>query len=460
LPIDPHPSLPVLGFAFLLSLLTGVIFGIVPAWITSHADPAEALRGVNRSTRDRASLPQQWLIVFQATLSVVLLMGAGLLTRSLANLQSQDLGLETANRYVVHLDPLAAGYTAATVPAMNQALTERFQSLPEVANVGLALYSPLERDEWSEDVFIAGRPAPSADVHNGVLFDRVNPQYFAAIGEHLVRGRVFSEDDTSTSQAVAIVNEAFVQRYFPHENPVGRFFGSEDPKFAHAFQIVGVVANAKYGTPSETPLPMFFRPLTQEMAGLTRPSEKNMEARSRVIGAIVLQFRTPPQNVDALVRQTLAGINPNLTVTSLHTFSFQVDGNLNQNRLLSRLSMLFGALALVLATIGIYGVTSYQVSRRTNEIGVRMALGATRESMLKMVLREAFRKVTWGLAIGIPSAVGGARLIQSQLYNVKSYDPLSLLVAVTALIFATALAAAIPAARAANIEPMIALRTD
>jgi predicted permease len=460
LPIDPSPSLVVLGFAFLLSLVTGVIFGIVPAWIMSHADPAEALRGVNRSTRDRASLPQRWLIVFQASLSLVLMLGAGLLTRSLANLQNQNLGIETANRYVAHVDPLAAGYTAANVSTLNEQLQQRFGSLPGVASVGLALYSPLEHDEWSEGVYIAGRPDPGADTHNLALFDRVSPQFFAAVGEPVLRGRAFSEDDTRTSQNVAVVNEAFAKHYFPNEDPVGHFFGTEEQKFANSFRIVGVVADAKYGNPSGRVIPMFFRPLTQEMPGLTIKSEISEEARSMVLGAIVLQFKSTPSDVDALIRRTLADINPNLTVSSLHTFKYQVDGNFNSDRLLARLALLFGLLALVLAAVGLYGITSYQVSRRTSEIGLRMALGSTRDGVLLMVLRGAFMQVGLGLLIGIPVALLGAHAMASQLYNVRTYDPVSLLLAVAALLLATAIAGVVPARRAASIEPVTALRTE
>ena len=176
LPIDASPSLPVLGFAFLLSLVTGVVFGIVPAWITSHSDPAEALRGVNRSTRDRASLPQKSLIVFQAALSLVLLVSAGLLTKSLRNLEHQNFGIQTANRYVVHLDPAGAGYTPEKLPALYQALEQRFGALPGVQSVGLALYSTLEGNNWGEEVFVEGRPEPGPNEHNGSSWDRVSPE--------------------------------------------------------------------------------------------------------------------------------------------------------------------------------------------------------------------------------------------------------------------------------------------
>ena len=232
LPIDASPSLPVLGFAFLLSLVTGVVFGIVPAWITSHSDPAEALRGVNRSTRDRASLPQKSLIVFQAALSLVLLVSAGLLTKSLRNLEHQDFGIQTSNRYVLHLDPSGAGYTPERLPALYQSLEQQFGSLPGVQSVGLALYSTLEGNNWGEGVQIEGRPAPGPNEHNGSSWDRVSPKFFETVGQPVIRGRGFTDADTATSQMVAVVNQAFVKKFFPKEDPIGHHFGVFDHKYA------------------------------------------------------------------------------------------------------------------------------------------------------------------------------------------------------------------------------------
>jgi predicted permease len=398
--------------------------------------------------------------VFQAALSLVLLVAAGLLTRSLANLQSQKLGVETANRYVLHLDPLAAGYTPATVSALNRQLQDRFAALPQIANVGLGIYSPLERNEWLSDIFLPGAEQGANAAHRQAIYDRVSPGFFAAIGEPILRGRAFTQSDTETSQLVAVINQAFAERFFRGQDPIGRHFGTEEPRFANAFEIVGVVGNAKYGDPAGDVQAMFFRPLAQPMHGLTAPGEVTEEARSMVIGAIVLQFKGSGAEVDRLVRQTLAEINPNLSVVSLRTFQDQVAGNFNQERLLSRLSLLFGALALLLAAVGIYGITSYQVSRRTNEIGVRMALGATRGGVLRVVMRGAFLQAGAGLAVGLPVALLGAHWIASQLYEVRSYDPESLLIAIVALLLATALASALPARRAASVDPVKALRAE
>jgi predicted permease len=460
LPISASPSLAVLGFAFLLSLATGILFGIAPAWIGSHANPAEALRGVNRSTSGRASAPQRWLVIFQAALSLILLVAAGLLTRSLGNLQHQNLGIRTANRYIVHLDPLAAGYTPETVPELNRALLERFSASPQIANTGLAIYSPLENNEWASQIYLPGHSPTDAVSQREALYDRVSPQFFAAIGEPLLRGRVFNDADTPTSPSVAVVNQAFAKFYFPGQDPIGRRFGTEEQQFANAFEVVGVVADAKFGDPSGAVQPMFFRPVNQQFKELTTPGEIAEESRSMVIGAIVLQFKPGASDAESLVRRTLAEINPNLTASNIRSFQDQVEGNFSQDRLLSRLSMLFGALALLLAAVGMYGVTSYQVSRRTNEIGIRMALGATRNSVLRLVMRGAFAQLAIGLVIGLPIALLGAHLIASQLYNVHSYDPLSLLLAIAALLLATAVAGLLPARRAASVEPVTALRAE
>jgi predicted permease len=459
LPIHASPSLPVLGFAFALSLITGIVFGIVPAWITSHSDPAEALRGVNRSTRDRASLPQRSLIVFQAALSLVLLVGAGLLTQTLRKLEHQNFGIQTTNRYVLHLDPAGAGYTQDKLHALYQRLEQEFGALPGVKSVGLALYSTLEGNNWGEGVRVEGRPEPGPNEHNGSSWDRVSPIFFETIGQPVIRGRGFTDADTATSQFVAVVNQAFVKKFFPKGDPIGRHFGVYDQKYAGAFEIVGVVANAKYNNPREDYRPMYFRPLTQQLK-VTEPNAAMAEGRSMFINSVTLRFDRTPQDVDAMVRHALANVDPNLTVVDLHSLDYQVADNFNQERLIARLTMLFGLLALILASVGLYGITSYAVARRTSEIGLRMALGADRPSVVRLVLRGAFLQVGIGLAIGIPVALLGARYMADQLYEVRAYDPVSIALAVGVLGVAAAVAGFIPARKAASIEPMEALRIE
>jgi predicted permease len=460
LPIHASPSLAVLAFAFALSLLTGLIFGVVPACITSHSDPAEALRGVNRSTKDRASLPQKSLIVFQAALSLVLLVGAGLLTKSLRNLEHQDFGIATANRYVFHFDPAGAGYTIATVPEFNERVEREFSALPGVQSVGVALYSTLEGNNWGEGVRIEGRADQGPEAQNGSSWDRVSPHFFETVGQPVIRGRGFTEQDTATSRMVAVVNQAFVKKFFPNEDPLGHHFGTFDRKYASNYEIVGIVADAKYNNPREPVRPMYFRPMTQLNTTIKERSAITAESRSLFPNSVTLRYAGDAASLEPLVRHTLANINPNLTVLDFKTLDYQVAGNFNQERLISRLTSLFGLLALVLASVGLYGITAYSVARRTSEIGLRMALGANRNNVLALVLRAASWQVGLGLALGIPIALVGGRLMSSQLYGVRIYDPLTICAAVLVLSTFAAIAGFIPARRAASIEPMNALRTE
>jgi predicted permease len=459
-PIQASPSLLVLGFAFVLSLLTGIVFGIVPAWIGSHSDPAEALRGANRMTRDRASLPQKSLIVVQAALSLVLLVGAGLLTQSLRNLEHQDFGLATANRYAFDLDPAGAGYDTPHISALNEQLDRELSSLPGVKSVGLALYSPLGHDNWGELVYVEGRPDPGPEGNNNSSWDRVSSHFFETIGQPVIRGRGFSEQDTATSRMVALVNQAFVKKFFPTEDPLGRHFGVFDQKYAGHFEIVGIVADAKYTEPRDPARPMYFRPLTQLDGRFQERGELLTESRSFAAHSIIIRFAGNAADLETLVRRTLSNINPNLTVDGFRSLDYQVAGNFTQERLIARLTALFGLLALVLASVGLYGITAYSVARRTSEIGLRMALGANRGNVVALVLRGASFQVAVGLAIGIPAALLGGRLMSSQLYGVRTYDPFTLAAAVLLLSAFAGIAGFIPARRAASVEPMNALRSE
>ncbi len=460
LPISASPSLPVLGFAFLISLLTGVLFGLGPAWLSSHAQPAEALRGVNRSTRDRSALPQKTLVVVQTALSVVLLAGAILTTKSLLNLEKQNFGVATADRYVLHFDPAGAGYTNESFPALYREIEERFSALPGAAHLGLALYSPLEGDNWGECVIQQGHPAPRPGDNCGSTWDRVSAGFLDSVGVPIVQGRNFNQQDVTGAPQVVLVNEAFVKKFFPGRNPIGQHFGIDLVKYSGAFEIVGVFRDFKMNNPREEVHPVYLRPLNQEFTGYTEPEMKSTESGSMNVNAMILDFNSPQTNVDGLVRRTLAAINPNLTVMDLRSFGSQVAGNFDQERLVARLSMLFGALALLLASVGLYGVMSYLVAQRTSEIGLRMALGATRMKVVRLVLAGALVQLAIGLAIGIPAAWLAGRFMANQLYNVSASDPWALLSATAALSLCALLAGFLPARRAASIEPMQALRSE
>ncbi len=459
-PINPDPSLPVLGFAFLLSLVTGVIFGVAPAWVSSRSDPAEALRGAGRSTRDRASLLRRSFVVLQVALSLVLLVGAGLLTKSLHNLQDQQFGFQTQGRLMVKVDPLLAGYTPERLFVLYQQLEQHLTQIPGVLSASFAGYSPMSGNNWGSPIFFEGRPpAAKPDDQDSSSWVRISPHYFETIGTRLLRRRTIGDEDTPSSRFVAVINQAFARKFFPHEDPIGRHFGVEDASHSGDYEIVGIVEDAKYVRAGEPAWPTFFLPLLQ-IPNYADQTTRSIMIRSSYINDIELRVAGMPENLEPAVRRTLAEIDPNLTVLNLMSFDEQVSRNFNWEKLSARLTELFGLLALTLACVGLYGVTAYSVARRISEIGIRMALGATRGSVLALVLRGALVQVALGLAIGIPVALAGGRLLSAELYGVKSHDPLILGLAVVTLAACASVAGFVPARRATMVDPMVALRYE
>jgi predicted permease len=452
-PIDASPSLAVIGFAFGLSLLTGVLFGLAPAWIAAQTVPADALRSSTRTTKSRASLLQRGLVVLQAALSLVLLVGAGLFAQSLNKLQSTDLKIQTTNRYIVHINPQAAGYPQTQLEALYRTMEQRFQALPGILKVGIATYTPMEDNNNGYGVQVQGQP----DSGRGASFIMANADYFDSVGTHVVMGRGINPQDTSASLPVAVVNQAFVKTYFKDGHPLGQHFGAYYSSGPNAFEIVGVVEDSAYTSVRWKNHEMFFVPLMQRPAGTKQPIENDMQLYA---GAIVLQTERPMSDLETQARKTLAGINPNLTVVKFQTFDAQVADRFNDERMIARLTMLFGALALLLATIGLYGVTAYTVARRTSEIGIRMALGAERGRVIAMVMREAILQTALGLAIGIPVAILCVRLVTAQLYQITRADSTVMTGSIATLAIAACIAGIIPARRAASTDPVQALRTE
>lgn len=451
-PIDANPSPAVLAFACGLTLLTGLLFGAAPAWVASKAEPADALRGGTRSVTGGATLLQRMLVVVQAGLSLVLLVGAGLFAESLNKLERIDLKLDPVNRYIVHINPQTAGYSQRQLGDLYRTIEERFHALPGVQEVGISSYTPMEDNNNGWSVQVQGKPDP----HLVASVIKANPEYLDSVGTRVVLGRGITARDTADAPGIAVVNETFVRMLFkPGENPIGQHFGA--PKTSGDWEIVGVVEDTAYESATLTDHLMYFVPLPQRPRSATYPIDEDEEMYA---GAIVLKTSRPIPQMEELARKTLAGINTNLSVVKFQTFSAQIADTFNQPRMLSRLTMLFGALALLLAALGLYGVTAYGVARRSAEIGIRMALGAERGKVMLMVLRGALLQVIAGLAIGLPAALVCVRYIEAQLYEIKGIDAGVLTGSALMLIAAASIAGLIPARRAASIEPAQALRTE
>ena len=451
-PIDASPSLPVLLFACALCLVTGILFGVAPAWIAARSQPADALRTGSRTTATKASLLQRSLVVLQTALSLVLLIGAGLFAQSLNKLQSTDLKLDARNRYIVHINPQAAGYRPSQLAPLYQAFEDRFHAIPGVVHVGFCTYTPMEDDNWSTGVHVQGQPDPG----HGASYVRGSAEYFDSVGTRLLLGRVFTKNDTATAPSVAVVNETFVKDFFPKGvNPIGQRFGSA--KHPDDYQIVGVVDDTAYTEAQWKDHRMFFLPMLRRAPSNKGPIETDT---SLFAGALVIQTAHPMSDMESIARQTLASINPNLAIVKFQTFDQQIADRFTEERLIARLTTLFGALALLLATIGLYGVTSYTVARQTSEIGIRMALGAERLRVVAMVLRGAMIQTALGLAIGIPTAYFCVHYVEAQLYETRGVNPVILVIAVATLTLAASVAGLIPAQRAATIDPAKALRNE
>jgi predicted permease len=461
LPISTAPSALVLAFALGLSLLTGVIFGAAPAWFATRTDPADALRRTGRGASDRSSFARRALLIVQATLSVVLVAGATMLSRSLNNLERQDFGYQLQGRVAVELHNPPASYTQPRLAALYRQLEEQLNRLPGVRGSGLALYNPLTNN-WGELVMVAGHPAPKMSEEAGASWDRVSANYLQNFGVAIRRGRYFTPADNENTEPVAIVNEGFVKRFFKSsEDPLDQHFGLDLPQYSGTYRIVGIVRDAKFaGWGLNRPArPMFYVPLAQTVEYHDKLM-KQVELRSHFIGGIMLVTDLSPGALEPPLTKMLADLDPNLTITSIRTMRQQVELSFDQERAVAGLAGLFGIVALALAAVGLYGVTAYAVARRTNEIGIRMALGADRAKVIRLVLVGAFNGVLAGLVLGLPLAVGAGRLISAQLYGVSSWDPLALTAAAIALAIGSSIAAMIPAIRAASISPVNALRIE
>lgn len=453
-PISASPSLPVLLFAFVTSLVTGIAFGIAPAWMATRVDPIEALRGASRSTARTGSLPRKTLVVFQAALSLVLLSASGLLTAALHRLENQNFGFQQDRRSVISINPRLAGYHTNQLSSLYRRIHDSLATIPGVSSVALCNYSPLSGGGWGAGVFVDGHPPPGPADDNSAAWDRVTPEFFDAVGNPIIRGRAISEQDTAASRKVAVINETFARKYFPNEDPIGKHFGRERAA-SRDFEVVGIAKDARYLTfkLDQPVVPFFFL------------AEAQAEYEQSNLGSLFLRdivVLTPPGVAlpVAQVRQALASVDPNLPIISIQPLHQQVSGVFTQQRLIARLTSLFGALALILASIGLYGVTAYNVGSRTSEIGVRMALGADPSDVFALILRAALALISFGLLLGIPLSLAAGRFLGSQLYGINQYDPTIIAAAILVLGVSALIAALIPAFRATSISPLQALQEN
>jgi macrolide transport system ATP-binding/permease protein len=458
LPVDATPSPIVLAFTVGLAVVTGAIFTAAPAWAMSRTQPIEALHGVGRSAVSRSLVPRRSLVIVQVALSMVLLASAGLLAGSLNRLERQPLGFDPDNRVVVRIEPPTLTDQPDKLGVFYQSLQDQLQRVPGVQAVSYALYSPMEGNNWSSLISIEGRPVDPAR-RIGSSWNRVGPRYFETIGTRLVRGRVIDERDTPAAARVAVVNSAFVRQFFENGDPIGRRLGFGGASRSGDWEIVGVVEDVKYTTANRPVRPMIFLPAMQ-LVPYEDPADRNVQARSTLLRAIVVRAAPGTTGLEASIRRALAGIDPDLTVLRFSSLAEQVAFNFRFERLMSRLTSAYGAVALALAAIGLYGVTAYGVARRTREIGVRMALGADRARIMKTVLRGPLLQTVIGLAIGLPLALLAGRALSAQLYEIGKADPLVLGGATVVLLVSAILAAVLPARRAAGVEPTKALRAE
>ncbi len=422
-------SAPILAFAFAVSLITGIAFGIAPAWMAARVDPIEALRGAKRSTSRSGSLARKALVVMQAALSLVLLSASGLLTAALTNLESQDFGFEHEGRTVANIDPQLAGYKASQLSSLYQRIRESFTGIPGVSSVALCGYSPLSGDSWNDGIYVDGRPAPGPKDDNSSSFVRLTPGFLDTLGSPVLKGRGITEEDTSGSTHVAVVNEAFVKKFLKGEDPIGKRVGRSEIGASRQYEIVGVVKDVRYLTYNlDKPVGAFFYMPEAQYDTFPNRAFTEGDVRSHFLHDIVIRMRPGAVLNVADVRRALAAVDPNLPVISIRTMREQVSAQFTQQRLLARLTSFFGILSLVLASIGLYGVTAYNAGRRVNEIGVRMALGAGQRQVIALVLRGALGLVLLGLFVGVPMTLAAGRFLGSQVVRDEPLQPESQLV--------------------------------
>jgi predicted permease len=460
-PVDAVPSMPVLFFALGISVITGVVFGMAPAWMTLQAEPIEALRGANRSVGGNRHWAQKTLVIVQAAVSLVLLSAAAMLGQSLRNLEHQNFGFDTSGRYLVSINPMLSNYKQEELLPLFREIGERVRAIPGVRMASPVLYAPMTGSYWDHDIRIAGKPEPGPNEDVSSAWTRVMPGFFETLGDRIVMGRTITDDDNTNTRPVAVINEAFAKRFFGKENPIGQHFGPAPRKNAGLYEIVGVASDMRYfpSSAGEPGPPIYFLPEAQT-THFDEADSQSREVWSHYLYNIVIWAPGNPPDMQLQVKRALADVDPNLVMYDVQAYSKLIHADFAQQNMIASLTWLFGAVGLVLAAVGLYGVTAYGVDQRTREIGVRMALGAQRSSVYQLILKEAGWLTLIGVVIGLSGSIAAGIFMRSLLFGVRSWD-LSILGSVAAVLMTSALLASyIPARRATRVDPMVALRYE
>jgi len=444
IPLDVSIDTRLLLFTLAVTIATALIFGTIPAFRGTRlqlTDTLKAGRGP-QGTSGKNPLAKA-LVISQVALSLVLMVGAGLFLRSLVNLNNVDIGFNKENVLRLEIDSSSAGYTPGEPRevALNQQIEERASALPNVKAASFSAFT-FHEGSWSSNVVV---PGMNIDEDIIVKHNVVGAGYFATMQIPLLAGRNFSSSDTSTSQKVAIISEYTAKTLFPRGNPIGRHYGLGDNKPENDVTVIGVAKDVKFHDLAEEPVNLDYFPYIQHPWGF---------------GDFEVRYTGGFAPVAAAVQQTIHSIDRNLPITRVTTLDEQVARSITNQRLVAQLSAFFGLLAVFLSCIGIYGVMSYVVNRRTNEIGIRMALGARRSNMLWMVLREILILVSIGVVIGVPVTLAGDRLVSKMLFGLRPSDPVTLVSATVILLIVAAIAGYLPARRASLMDPMVALRYE
>ncbi|HET9281140.1 MAG TPA: ABC transporter permease [Candidatus Angelobacter sp.] len=446
--LSPSLDWRVLGFTVAVTFLTGIVFGLVPALRGTRVNLNDTLRDSGRVTASGGRLNlAKGLVIVQVALSMLLVAGAGLFLRTLWNLQSVGLGYPKEHLLLITADGVSAGYKDARLSSLWSELTEKLRALPGVQGVTYSENGLFSGSESADEVDVEGF-TPSKNSEKFSRFDRVGPQYFSTVGIPMLLGREIGPQDTAASPHVCVINEAFAKLFFKDRNPVGRHITQRFGDRKDMLEVVGVAKNARdHRLRGDTP-PRFYVPGSQGMEG---PNEW-----------AIFEIRTAgdPEQMIATVRKTILSVNEDLPLDSARPLVESVDRTNAQPRMVARLCSIFGVMALLLAATGLYGVLSYGVARRTNEIGIRMALGAGKGRVIQMILRETGVMIVIGVVAGVIFTAIGVQLIKSNLYGLGALDPLAVVAAVAILSVVALVAGYIPAARAARVNPTQALRHE